>query len=101
MHYAPENADLMFLVLMKPLLVVAISIVHWSTGHRTKVTPIHEWWYFKRPPREEGKMSVKEAEELMKKQEHFVGPLSLANKIEKIIKTVTIVIIYVRLVCPP
>lgn len=33
-------------------------------------------------------MTLKEAEELMKKQEHFVGPLSLANKIEKIIESV-------------
>lgn len=96
MHHALENADLVFFVLMRPLLVVTTSIVHWSTGHRTKVTPIHEWWYFKRPPREEGKMSVKEAEELMKKQEHFVGPLSLANKIiDKIIKTVTVVLLCV------
>lgn len=26
-------------------------------------------------------MTVKEAEELMKKQENFMGPLSLANKV--------------------
>lgn len=47
-----------------------------------EVTPIDEWWLFKKPPRDDGKlMSVKEAEELMKVQENFMGPLSLANKI--------------------
>lgn len=47
-----------------------------------EVTPIDEWWQFKKAPRDEGKMmSVKEAEELMKKQDNFVGPLSLANKV--------------------
>eukprot|EP00903_Cladosiphon_okamuranus_P010562 g9988.t1 len=47
-----------------------------------EVTPIDEWWHFKKAPRDAGKMmSVKEAEEAMKKQENFLGPLSLANKI--------------------
>ncbi|CAM9467200.1 unnamed protein product [Scytosiphon promiscuus] len=47
-----------------------------------EVTPIEEWWQFKKAPRDEGKMmSVKEAEELMKKQDNFLGPLSLANKV--------------------
>lgn len=47
-----------------------------------EVTPIDQWWLFKKPPRDDGKlMSVKEAEELMKVQENFMGPLSLANKI--------------------
>lgn len=47
-----------------------------------EVTPIQEWWQFKKAQRDEGKMmSVKEAEELMKKQEKFLGPLSLANKV--------------------
>lgn len=47
-----------------------------------EVTPIDEWWQFKKAQRDAGKMmSVKEAEEAMKKQENFLGPLSLANKI--------------------
>lgn len=47
-----------------------------------EVTPVDEWWQFKKAPRDDGKlMSVKEAEELMKKQENFMGPLSLANKV--------------------
>eukprot|EP00904_Undaria_pinnatifida_P013894 jgi/Undpi1/9635/HiC_scaffold_27.g12091.m1 len=47
-----------------------------------EVTPIDQWWLFKKAPRDDGKMmSVKEAEELMKKQENFLGPLSLANKV--------------------
>lgn len=47
-----------------------------------EVTPIDQWWLFKKAPRDDGKMmSVKEAEELMKKQENFMGPLSLANKV--------------------
>lgn len=49
--------------------------------YNTKVTPINEWWHFKRPPRQDTKMTVKEAEDLMKMQENFLGPLSLANKI--------------------
>ncbi|CAM9968772.1 unnamed protein product, partial [Ectocarpus fasciculatus] len=49
-----------------------------------EVTPIDEWWQFKKAPKDTGKgknMTVKEAEELMKKQENFLGPLSLANRI--------------------
>ncbi|CAN0406504.1 unnamed protein product, partial [Discosporangium mesarthrocarpum] len=46
-----------------------------------KVTPVSEWWLFKRPPRAEAAMTVKQAEELMKQQENFFGPLSLANRI--------------------
>ncbi|CAM9286237.1 unnamed protein product [Pylaiella littoralis] len=47
-----------------------------------EVTPMDEWWQFKKAVRDEGKMmSVKEAEELMKKQDGFLGSLSLANKV--------------------
>ncbi|CAM9922708.1 unnamed protein product [Ascophyllum nodosum] len=47
-----------------------------------EVTPIEQWWHFKKARKGEGKaMTVKEAEELMKKQENFMGPLSLANRV--------------------
>lgn len=60
----------------------AIFKVDDTRSKTIEVTPIDEWWHFKRATKGSGKvMTVKEAEELMKKQEHFMGPLSLANKV--------------------
>lgn len=60
----------------------AIFKVDDTRSKTIEVTPIDEWWHFKRAAKGSGKvMTVKEAEELMKKQENFMGPLSLANKV--------------------
>lgn len=76
-------------VVLTPSLRITQQMSRYATfkvdpdGPQTiEVTPIEEWWHFKKAPRDVGKMmSVKEAEEQMKKQEHFLGPLSLANKV--------------------